>query len=106
MQTMFNLLQGNNVVVWHCCPVEYYRTICIMNKWEAMETLGEHATEMTLLLRDPRKFGCKGKRRYNMKDDAHIEILRLMNEALVGTTNLRAYKCKHCKGWHLTSSSK
>jgi len=52
------------------------------------------------------KFECKGKRKYETKDEANREIYRLMKESFSNTTNLRSYKCKYCKGYHFTSSNK
>lgn len=48
-------------------------------------------------------FGCKGKRRFKTKDEINREIFRLMEDSFLNTTNLRGYKCKSCKGYHLTS---
>ena len=49
---------------------------------------------------------CEDKRRYTSKDDALKSISSMMNESLGGTVDLRPYKCKKCKGYHLTSNIK
>ena len=49
---------------------------------------------------------CENKRRYTSKDDALKSIASMMNESLGGTVDLRPYKCKKCKGYHLTSNIK
>ena len=49
--------------------------------------------------------GCKGKVRYETKDAAYLAIYNQMVESRGGSTILRTYKCKFCKGFHLTSSS-
>lgn len=50
------------------------------------------------------KFECKDKKRYAKKEDAEYEIFMFMVEAYQNYTLLRTYKCKFCKGWHLTSN--
>ena len=50
--------------------------------------------------------GCKGKVRYSTKDEAYLAIYNHMVEARWGNTPIRAYKCKYCKGFHLTSELK
>jgi predicted Zn-ribbon and HTH transcriptional regulator len=52
------------------------------------------------------KFGCNGKQRYKNKIDALSDIYRRMNESAGGCVDLRPYKCKSCKGFHLTSQIK
>jgi hypothetical protein len=53
------------------------------------------------------KFECQGKRQYASKDEALREIHRMMEESFGGEGGyLRHYKCKHCKYWHLTDTSK
>jgi len=49
---------------------------------------------------------CENKRRYPSKNDALKAIASMMNESLGGTVDLRPYKCKKCKGYHLTSNIK
>lgn len=48
----------------------------------------------------------KPKHQYESREDAYREINRLINESAGGVVGLRAYKCKHCKKWHLTSFPK
>ena len=52
------------------------------------------------------KFECKDKQRFSTKEKANREIFILMKESLGGVVDLRPYKCKHCKGYHLTSKIK
>jgi hypothetical protein len=52
------------------------------------------------------KFECKDKQRFLTKERANREIFILMKESLGGVVDLRPYKCKHCKGFHLTSKIK
>lgn len=52
------------------------------------------------------KFECRGKRQYDSRDSANKDIYDMMVESLQNTTFLRSYKCKYCKKWHLTSSTK
>lgn len=52
------------------------------------------------------KIECMGKHSYNKKDDAMYEIYRRIYESAGGVIELRPYKCKFCKKWHLTSNVK
>ena len=52
------------------------------------------------------KFECKGKEKYNSKEEADREIFRIMYESCGGAIDLRSYKCKYCSGWHFTSNIK
>jgi hypothetical protein len=49
---------------------------------------------------------CRVKKQYDTKYDASREIYRLMVESAGGISNLRYYKCRFCKKFHLTSSQK
>lgn len=49
------------------------------------------------------KWECRNKQRFISKEDAEEEIYIYKEESLGGITELRPYKCKYCKGWHLTS---
>jgi hypothetical protein len=52
------------------------------------------------------KFECKGKQRFEFKNEALEAIAAMMKETFGGVVDLRPYKCKHCKGFHLTSKIK
>lgn len=52
------------------------------------------------------KFQCNNKRQYSNKDEAREEIYRIITESYGGAVNLRYYKCKYCKKYHLTSNIK
>ena len=52
------------------------------------------------------KFICKTKRQFSTRSDALDEIKRLVDESFGGVVELRPYKCKYCKKFHLTSSVK
>jgi hypothetical protein len=52
------------------------------------------------------KFVCGSKRKFSSRGDAYDEIKRLKYESCGGVDELRVYRCKHCKRWHLTSSVK
>jgi hypothetical protein len=52
------------------------------------------------------KFECKDKKRFSTKEQANEHIYTLVMESLGGVIELRPYKCKHCKGYHLTSKVK
>lgn len=49
---------------------------------------------------------CSGKLCYNSKNEANREINRMMKESFGGVGDLRCYKCKYCKSYHLTSNIK
>ena len=59
-----------------------------------------------LVLNEPHKFECKGKKPYNTRNDVNKEIYRIMVESLSNNAFLRSYKCKYCKKWHLTNNDK
>lgn len=44
--------------------------------------------------------GCKGKRKHSSKTNARSAAKRFAKK--YGANTMRAYKCKHCKAWHLT----
>ena len=50
------------------------------------------------------KFECKGKHPYNNRDEAQADIYLRIAESQGGVIDLRAYKCRYCKKWHLTST--
>lgn len=52
------------------------------------------------------KFECNGKTCYSSKEEANQEINRMMTESFGGVGDLRCYKCKYCKSYHLTSRVK
>ena len=52
------------------------------------------------------KWECKNKKQYPSKHEASSEIYRIMKESYGGAVDLRYYKCKYCKFFHLTSSTK
>ena len=53
------------------------------------------------------KFECQGKREYNTRDEVMREIHRMINESSGGIGgSLRPYRCKCCRKWHLTNTSK
>ena len=56
-----------------------------------------------LVLNESSKFECKGKRLFDTKWEVMTEILRMMDESYGGFGFLRPYRCKYCKGWHMTS---
>ncbi len=49
------------------------------------------------------KWECKGKERFSTKEEALNLIFDINEESFGGYTHLRPYKCKYCKGYHLTS---
>jgi len=52
------------------------------------------------------KWECKNKRQYTSKEEAGAAINRMNQESYGGVTDLRFYKCKFCKKFHLTSSQR
>jgi len=52
------------------------------------------------------KWECKNKKQYASKHEASEEIYRIMTESAGGAVDLRYYKCKYCKKYHLTSTIK
>lgn len=50
--------------------------------------------------------GCNGKVRYNNMDEAYLAIYSHMIEVRSGNVLIKVYKCKQCKGFHLTSELK
>ena len=52
------------------------------------------------------KWECKNKKQYSSKQSANAEIYRVTIESAGGVVDLRCYKCKFCKKFHLTSSQK
>ena len=49
------------------------------------------------------KWECQGKEQFDSKEEAMDHIWYMIEESYGGYTFLRPYKCKYCKGWHLTS---
>ena len=49
------------------------------------------------------KFVCKTKRQFSTRSEALDEIRRLIEESFGGVVDLRPYKCKYCRFYHLTS---
>lgn len=45
---------------------------------------------------------CNHKQVYKTKKEAYQMISYLMEDSFDGIIPLRVYKCKMCKGWHLT----
>jgi len=52
------------------------------------------------------KFECRGKHRYESKRDVLIDIQIRIADSYGGVVDLRPYKCKYCKSWHMTSNTK
>lgn len=46
------------------------------------------------------------KHPYDTKREAQADIYLRIAESAGGVVDLRPYRCKHCKKWHLTSSVK
>ena len=53
-----------------------------------------------------RMYNLCGKFEYTSKTDAMKEIARIVKESFGGAMDLRAYRRKQCKKWHLTSNVK
>lgn len=47
-----------------------------------------------------RRKACESKQRYRCRDEAEAAIASCAEH---GVRGLRAYRCPHCGGWHLTS---
>ncbi len=55
---------------------------------------------LIMIKRDKKKKGCSGKVKYKSEAEAG-EVIRLRKELI--DVDLRAYPCRHCRCWHLTS---
>jgi len=61
---------------------------------------------MKMVMSSDIKVECQGKERYDSRTDVMKKIFKLQYDSFGGVSDLRPYKCKHCKGWHLTSTIK
>lgn len=54
----------------------------------------------------PTKWECRGKHRYKSRKECWIDIQIRIAESYGGVVDLKPYKCKFCKDWHMTSQIK
>jgi hypothetical protein len=69
-------------------------------KKEAAKRKLEYISPLTLAV--PEFDACRGKNKYDSRDEVLDLIALIKHESFGGAMDLKPYKCKYCNKWHLT----